>query len=233
MSLKRNLRSLNVKSSFITLVSIVGVLAYSSIVAADTFNGPKKLSAQEYKDLNINGPADLAEIKTDSLTINGPLNFNQLKVRGNTEISGPTSGENGEFKNIVVHGSFWGSKINIANLQVDGDVTIEDFKISGNVTINGPLKAKNGSFNDINTVYTPVALYNVIVNNINIKNKNNNGSSDENANGDNDKNNEIKLAGNTTVSGDITFESGNGVVFIRDKTAQLKGKIIGGKLKEE
>lgn len=204
-----------------------GILSYSSILMASTFTGPTDLSSQEFKELVISGTAKLNEIKADSLTVRGPLNFNQLKIKGDTEISGPCSGEEGEFNNLAIHGTFWGSKIKIENLKVDGDVTIEDFKISGNVNINGPLKAKNGSFNDINTVNTPVALYNVQVNNITVKKDH--GNTKDNANEDN---NQIKLAGNTIVSGDITFESGDGIVFIRDKTAQLKGKIIGGKIKE-
>lgn len=232
MSLVINLRSLNVKFSLITIVcASFGILPYSSIVEANTYNGPTELSSQTFKELIINGPANLNKIKADSLTVKGLFNFSQLKVKGDTEISGPTSGEEGEFANVIIHGSFWGSKIKVANLDVDGDVTIEDFKISGNVNINGPLKAKKGSFNDINAVNTPIALYDVTVNNITVK-KDNNKDSNTNAKSDDGNSNEIKLAGNTIVSGNITFESGDGIVFIRDKTAQLKGKIIGGKIKE-
>jgi hypothetical protein len=191
---------------------------------ATTFNGPTELLSQELKELNINGPARLNAIKADSLKVNGSLYFNELKIKGKTEVSGPCNGEEGEFTNIVVHGPVEVSKIKAESLDVDGPVTIEDFKIKGDVNINGPLKAKNGSFNDLNTVHTPVQLYSVTVNNINVKKDRGHNKSD-NAN-------EIKLAGNTVVSGNITFESGDGIVFIRDKTAQLKGKVIGGKIKE-
>lgn len=218
-------------SLFNTALCLLGIFSCSSIALAAPFNGPTDLSAQEFKELIINGPSTLNKIKAESLSINGPLNFNQLRViDGESKISGPTSGEDGEFKDLVIHGSFWGTRLKIENLHVDGEVTIEDFKISGNVDVNGPLKAKNGSFNNINSVQIPVALYNVNVNNINVKKKN---SSDNNRDTEtNNPNNEVKLAGNTIVSGDITFESGNGVVFIRDKTAQLKGKVIGGKIRE-
>ena len=229
MSFDTTLRFPNIISSFFTVVcASLGFLSYSPLSDATVFTGPTELSSQEFKELNINGPSKLHGIQAESLTIRGPLDFNQLKVKGETEISGPCSGENGEFANVVIHGTFWGSKIKIENLHVDGEVALENFKINGNVNINGPLKAKNGSFNNIDTVYTPIALYNVTVNNIRIK-KDSDRNSDDNANSNN---NEIKLAGNTIVSGNITFESGDGVVFIRDKTAQLKGKIIGGKIKE-
>ncbi len=204
---------------------------YSPIAESTTLVGPTDLSSQEFKELNIHGPSKLSEIKADSLRINGPLNFNQLKVKGKTEISGPTSGEEGEFKDLLIHGTFWGNKIKIENLQVDGDVTIEHFNINGDVNINGPLKAKNGTFSNITNVYAPVALYNVVVNNIYIKKDSNQNHKESDQN--NNAQNEVKLAGETIVSGNITFESGDGVVFIRDKTSQLKGKVIGGKIKEQ
>lgn len=228
MTFDTKLRSCNIIFSIFTFVFAgLGILSYSSILDATDFNGPTELSSKEFKDLNINGPSRLSEIKADSLTIKGPLNFNKLRVKGKAEFSGAVSGEEGEFTNLAIHGTLWGSKIKIDNLHVDGDVSIEDFQITGKVDINGPLKAKNGSFNNITTVETPVALYNVTVNNIFVKQ-----DTDKNRNAKDDSN-EVKLAGNTVVSGDITFESGDGVVFIRDKTAKLKGKIIGGKLKEQ
>lgn len=225
---------------FVILASLC-MLSFTSILRATTFTGPTELSSQEFKDLTINGPSKLNEIKADSLTVNGPLYFNHLKIKGDTKISGPSSGEDAEFENITIHGTFWGSKIKMNNLQADGEITIEDFKINGNVNINAVLNAKNGSFNDINSVQAPVALYNVTVNNIYVKK----GSMDvgeskttpesktnSNTSNSNGKNNVVKLAGNTQVSGNITFESGDGVVFIRDKTAELKGKVIGGKIKK-
>jgi hypothetical protein len=205
------------------------MLSYSSITLGTDFIGPTVLSAQAFQALNIQGSATLSSITAHTLTITGPLNFKQLQVKNKTEISGATSGENGEFNNLIIHGTFWGSKIQIENLEVDQETVLEDFKISGDTTIDAPLKAKNGSFNNINATETPIALYNVTVNSILVKNKKNKQDSIDN---DNTKSNEVKLAGNTVVSGNITFESGDGLVFIRDKTAVLKGKIIGGKLKE-
>lgn len=236
MVIDREFHARPVKKTLFTIATIaiaISLLSNSSIIMADTFNGPTELSSQDFKDLNINGPANLSKITADSLTVRGPLNFTKVTVKGKTEIAGPTSGDEGDFKDVLIHGTFWGSKFNMANLHVDGDVTIENFKITGKVTINGPLKAKNGSFNNIETVNTPVALYNVNVNNITVNN-NRKKDSDKNTKDDNtDNSNVVKLAGNTVVSGNITFESGNGIVFIRDKTAQLKGKVIGGKIKEQ
>lgn len=219
-------------SLFIITCGSLGIFSYSCIARATDFNGPIELSSEKFKELNINGPSTLHAIKADTLTVNGSLNFIQLSVKGKTEISGPCSGVDGEFADAVIHGPFEGTKINSESLHVDGPTALEDFKIKGNVKINGPLKAKVGSFKNIDSVQTPVALYDVKVNNINVP-KDSRMNKDDNA--DNDgyaKNNEIKLAGKTIVSGDITFESGNGIVFIRDKTAQFKGKVIGGKIKE-
>lgn len=229
MSFITKSRSFTVKSSLRTVVwgSLV-IFFYSSMAGATTFNGPTELYSKEFKDLNINGPSKLDGLKADSLKVNGPLKFTELKIKGKTEISGPCKGEDGEFENVVIHGPFEGRKIKANSLDVNGPVDIEDFKITGDVNINGPLKAKHGSFKDINAAHTPIQLYSVTVNNINVKKEDSKKVSTNN----NDTNNEIKLAGDTIVSGNITFESGNGVVFIRDKTAQLKGKVIGGKIRE-
>jgi hypothetical protein len=89
-----------------------------------------------------------------------------------------------------------------------------------------------GSFKDINTVQTPIALYDVTVNNIHVKKDSGWVRADNPKSEGYGQNNEIKLAGKTIVHGNITFESGDGVVYIRDKTAQFKGKVIGGKIKE-
>lgn len=207
-------------------------LSYIPFTYATTFNGATDISSQEFKELVINGPGKLNQIKADSYINNGPVNFTRLKVNGKTKISGPTSGEEGEFKDLIIHGAFWGSKVKIDNLTVDGEVALEDFQVNGNVNVNGPLKAKNGSFNNINAAYAPVALYNVKVNNITIKKESRKNRNDSSSN-ENDENNQIKLAGNTKVTGTITFESGNGVVFIRDKTAEFNGKVIGGKIKKQ
>lgn len=211
------------------LLACLGLFPYSTTTLADTFNGPTELSSQEFKELTINGPARLNKIKAGTLTVNGPINFNELKVSGDTKVEGPFSGEDGEFSNLLVRGPFWGSKLKLKNLKVEGDAALEDFSITGNIDVNGPLKVKNGSCHDISSAHTPIALYNVKVNNINVKkNSDTDKSSETNAS----DTNEIKLAGDTVVSGNITFDSGDGIVFIRDKTVQFKGKIIGGKLKD-
>lgn len=212
--------SLTTKLHFFIVCAALGMLSHGSIALATTFNGQTELSAQTFKELEINGSARLSEIRANSLTVKGSLDFKRLNVTGDTKVLGACSGEESDFKNLAIQGTFWGAKIRIVNLQVDGEVAIEDFTLNGEVNIKGPLKAKNGSFNNIDAVNAPIALYNVTVNNINVKKDNTNNR------------NEVKLAGNTVVSGNITFESGEGIVFIRDKTAQLKGKVIGGKIKE-
>lgn len=235
-SFKPTISFLNPKVSLLTILcGSLGLFCYNGIVEAknSTFNGPVELSGQEFQELNINGPSTLHAIKADSLDVKGPLEFIKLKINGKTEVNGPSRGNDGEFGALVVHGPFEVTKFVADSLSVDGPVALEDFKITGNVSINGPLKAKVGSFNDINTVNTPVALYDVNVNNITVKKDSGKISNDAVNNEGYGKNNEVKLAGKTVVSGNITFESGDGIVYIRDKTAQLKGKVIGGKVKQD
>lgn len=231
---------------FFTMITALVLLSSHSTAFADNFTGPTDLSSKDFKDLNINGNSNLNQISADSLTVKGPLNFSRIKIKGDTNVEGATSGEEADFNNLAVRGSFWATKVEIQNLKVDGEAALENFKVRGKVDINGPLKAKNGDFfKDINAAHTPIALYNVTVDNINVKNSSpgdvdyNNTSktgntSNTNTNGNtNNDDNVVKLAGNTVVNGNITFESGNGIVFIRDKTVQFKGKVIGGKIQQQ
>lgn len=210
----------------------LALLACSVIAETTALNGPIELSSQDFETLTINGPATFHAIKADAVSVNGPLDFIKLKVNGKTNVSGPFTGVDGQFSDIIVHGPFEGTKIEADSLYIEGPVALLDFEIKGDVTINGPLKAKVGRFKNINTVQTPVALYDVTVNNINVKKDSGWVRPDNPKSEGYGQNNEIKLAGKTVVLGDITFESGEGVVFIRDKTAQLKGKVIGGKIRK-
>lgn len=227
-------KSLPNKISVLSFICIFFlVFPWSFIAEAATENNPVELSTQEYKKLKVSGPTTLHAIRTDSLYVNGSLSFIQVVVNQKAEVLGPCSGVDGEFSDLDIHGPFDGTTIKTGNLTVNGPTAIEDFKITGNVNINGPLKAKVGSFMDISSVQTPIALYDVTVDNIHVKKDSGWVRADNPLSEGYGQNNEIKLAGKTIVYGDITFESGNGVVFLRDKTAQFKGKVIGGVVKEQ
>lgn len=189
-----------------------------SAAQAKTFDGPTTLSSQEFETLTINGPADLDRVKSNTLTVNGPLKFNEVKISAKTEVSGPSKGEEGKFGNVMINGPFEASKVKCDNLVVKGPVSLTKFTINGDTHIEGPLEAKKGTFNDIKSVTPPVLLQDIDIKNITIK-KPSNGKDDT-----------LTLSGETTVSGNITFESGNGKVIMKDKDSTIKGKIIGGQL---
>ncbi len=83
-----------------------------------------------------------------------------------------------------------------------------------NVKITGPLNAKRSQFKDI-TVAGASILEDVSVDNITFN-----------------KDKTLTLSGKTTVSGNITFESGNGEVIIKGDNVKIKGQIKGGELKK-
>jgi len=206
-----------IKFKYLAIFLLVNLLTIN-FVQAETFYGPADLSSKTYDNLTINGPADLKEIKTNSLNINGPLTFKGLEVKNNTSIKGPTKGKNGTFADLSIAGPLEARKMICNALEVKGPVSLTDFEVKGNAAISGPVAAQKGVFQDL-TVYAPeITLKDVMVKNIVVKKL--------------DKHHKkptIELQGKTIVSGNITFESGDGEVT-QEKGSKIEGKIMGGTL---
>ena len=164
------------------------------------------------------GPTTLKEIKAESLSVIGPLEFHDLKVAKETKITGPVlESDKGIFGPLTVIGPVSAKEIQCAQLDVTGPVTLTDFKVSGATIIIGPLTATQGTFQDLtlSADLLPIILQDVETKNILIK-----------MNKIHEQVQTLRLKGKTIVKGDITFESGEGIIE-KDKGAQIHGKVIG------
>jgi hypothetical protein len=184
-------------------VMILGLM--TSLAFADTFRGPTELNDKDFDDLTITGSANLKDIKAKTLKIDGPTKFHDLEVTESANINGPVGGsEDGKFKNLTIQGP--------ADMK---DVIVEDFEVKGHTTVMGPLSAKDGKFKDVTITSSEISLEHVSVNNILIKKGG-------------DKTETVIIGGDSEINGNITFESGAGIVMIDRNKNKFKGSITGG-----
>lgn len=204
--------------SMVTLVSFCAINA----VFATTFNGITELTGKTFDDLTINGPATLTDIKAQTLNIHGPFDFKKIDVTKSSDVSGPMRGEEGHFANLSVTGSLEAEKITTETLSVIGPATLKYFTVKGHADIKGPLVSQKGHLQDV-TYMSKGDLTDTTVKNIVVKHNN--------AHADKHEKDVLELKGTTAVTGDITFESGQGEIITEGKDISISGKIKGGVLK--
>lgn len=210
------------KVNFKISMALAGLLALNT-VSAETFYGVTELSSKMYDQLIVNGPATLKDIKTDNLTVHGPLTFQKIDVIKSSDISGMMQGQEGAFANLKVTGPLEAEKITCDTLSVIGPAKLKYFTVKGTTEVQGPIEFTKGNLQDLSYMASGT-LTDTVVKNITIKHNN--------ASADTKKNDILKLEGNTSVTGDITFESGKGEVITAGKGVTVSGKIKGGTLKQ-
>lgn len=116
-----------------------------------------------------------------------------------------------------VNGRFRATDADLNKLYVNGSANLEKCTVHGNATINGSLKGKDNTFEDTLTISShEVCLNSTSTQSIEIRKVTH----------DNNKQ-VVMLENNSTVMGDITFASGNGVVVV-DSKSKILGNAIGG-----
>lgn len=192
----------------------------------------------------INGSADLQDKHFGILEVNGSFNFENLTVDHTLSINGFMQGNNlvcgtlkvngsAEIKNIkanqaVIYGSFAGQGIHIEkDLTVHGNLSAKDVTVSGDTHVEGALKIEEGRMNHIQATGVLSTFSNSQIKSIVIKEVGHGFWGFFGLAGN--KTQIIELKGPSIVSGDITFESGNGEVHLFNN-AEVKGKISGGKV---
>lgn len=179
------------------------------------FYGPTHLKNSTYKSLAIYGPAQLENLRSESLSVMGPLEFTNLEVLKNAEIVGPVkSSEKGRFAILKVIGSFQAEQITADTLQIIGPSQLKEVIIKGESIIYGPLHASKSRLQNLTITAKEVELDNVSLSNIYVK-----------KDGANEQT--LVLDGNTTVTGNIIFESGKGRILLKSKDVVLKGGVRG------
>lgn len=187
---------------------------------AQSFMGVTTLEKQNLKEASFMGPTDLKEITAKSLSVMGPLHFNHLKVEKAAEIFGPVSNsEFGTFGSLFITGPFVAKNVTCSKLEVTGPVDVTDIQVSGATTIIGPLRAVKSTFENITITSDQVTLEDSKTKDI-IVEKNE------------DKKQVLNLKGKTIVEGNITFESGKGIVK-QGLEVKIQGEIKGATVEKE
>lgn len=185
----------------------------------------------------INGSSNLSNTKFSNLTVNGSLKFNNLDIENSLNVNGSVDGKNlicktykvngsSNVENIKTHNiknsvSFKGNDIYVKNnIFVNGNINAKNITILGTTKIAGNVKIKNGNLNNIEIKNFEATFINSKVNKIIMHSYNSNHKHWPHV---------ITLKSNSTVSGDIIFESKNGEVYLLDNS-KVEGEIIGGRI---
>lgn len=171
-----------------------------------------KHQSDQFKKLSVLGPVELKNTQAKSLQIIGPLIFSNLKVHGETKITGPVEGKDGKFKNLAVTGPIEVITTYCQTLNVVGPVDGSGLHVQEETAIIGPLEAKNSTFKNITVTADTISFENCSANNIFIKTQKYPQT--------------LTLKGETVIAGNIVFESGQGKI-VKDKNVQIHGFIKG------
>lgn len=181
--------------------------------SGEVFNGPTDLSLKIYDTLTINGPAKLKLIKGSSLEVHGTLEFHRLAISGKASVTGTMTGDHGKFGQLTVVGPMTVDHMICEDLTVTGPVTADSVVINNNTNIIGPLDARQSDFKNLTVNAEKIILDDVDVETITIT-------------GD-QKNQTLVLKGKTTVTRDITFTSGTGIIQKEGSKVVVKGNVKG------
>jgi hypothetical protein len=111
-------------------------------------------------------------------------------------------------------GSLEVKKGELQELKVKGAVEVVDLTVKGKTDITGSLDAKKSQFQNLEIKSDEISLDDVQVNDIIVK-------------GNKDKEQVLQLKGKTVVNGNITFDSGKGIIE-QGAAVKIHGEIKGG-----
>ena len=130
-------------------------------------------------------------------------------------ISGSADLSNHSFESLTVSGS-----ADLKDLKVDKDLIVsgsfegKDITVTGKTKISGGMIVSKGDFNDIEISSSRIKLFDSKAHNMLIL--------------ESDSKQKLELK-NSTISGDITFESGKGEIYL-DSDSKILGKVDGAKV---
>lgn len=189
-------------------------------VQAKSFTGVTTLEHQALQEASFVGPTELNSITAKSLSVMGPLQFNHLEVEKDIVILGPvTNSEHGVFGSLEITGPFNAKNIVCSKLDATGPVDVTDLTVSGEATMTGPLKARKSTFQNLTIWADEISLEDVKTNDILVKK-------------DEKKKQVLHLKGKTVVTGNITFESRNGMVE-QGPDVKIQGAIKGATVEKK
>lgn len=161
----------------------------------------------------VSGSNNLQHKKFNNLTSKGYLQFSDLHITGNFTSHGSAVGEKLKCNNFVVSGSIKASDLTASFGSVKGAISAHNLNISGDLKLSGEIYITKSILGNVEITSNAATFKDSKIHNIMVKNNNN-------------KEQKITLANKTIISGDVTFESGNGKIYL-DNSSKIEGKITG------
>lgn len=221
---------------YFTALTLVMLLTQN--VQGDSDMG-KTLKGETLEDGSFVGSTNLTDIKVKELSVLGSLEFHNLTVEQDADIAGPvTKSENGTFADLSVLGRLEASDIICKNLDVAGTVHASGLTVNGKTSIMGSLVLKApkdpqkfpNKLQQIDISAEKISLEDTdvegdIVVHTSLKNK---------AFGwlGRDEKQVLHLTGKTTIKGNVSFESGEGIIK-QGPEAKIEGNITGAKVEKK
>ncbi|ADI37597.1 hypothetical protein [Waddlia chondrophila] len=137
----------------------------------------------------------------DSISVDGSVFINRTTVSNS----------------VLVNGSLLAKESNLGSLHVNGAAKVENSLINNETIINGAIYAKSTSFEGFFSVASEkTTLKDCEAHLLEVRKINNNKTQQI-----------LELLGNTTIHGDIKFESQEGLIYVT-KGVKILGEVIGG-----
>jgi hypothetical protein len=218
---------------FLSVLACTALL--SPNVYGEDYMGEQTLKGKTLQDANFMGSSNLTDITATSLSVLGPLEFHNLTVEKGANIAGPvTKSEKGTFGSLSIVGILEATDITCKKLEAAGNVAVTGLTVNEDTNIVGSLILKASK--------DPKIAQNKLKNlNISAEETSLEGTTVEGAivikklppswlGGV--KKQVLRLLGNTTVKGNISFESGTGTIE-KSPDAKIEGKVTGATLVEK
>lgn len=199
----------------------------------------KIIKGETLKDASFVGSTNLTDVKAKELSVLGRLEFHNLTVEQDADIAGPiTKSDKGTFADLSVLGTFEASNITCKNLDVAGTVNVAGLTVNGAASVVGsltlktpkdphkfPNKLQNLDISAEDISLKDTAIEGDIIVHTSLKNKAFKWLGKE-------KKQVLHLLGKTTLKGNVTFESGEGIIE-QGPEVKIDGKITGATVKKK
>jgi hypothetical protein len=161
------------------------------------------------------GSAQLKDAQLKDLHHSGELELEKVKISGAAIINGHLQATESSFNDLTVNGqSELKESQALGTTSINGALETKESKFDGSLIVHGLLEAKNSTFKNVTITSSKINFKDCELQDLTIK------STKE------DKQ-QILTLDDTTINGNVKFESGNGLIKM-DKASKIAGKVTGG-----
>ena len=185
------------------LICILSLASFSACINHGDTNLQGNIN-QSVKTMKINGSAQLSNQSCENLKVNGSAHLDNFTVTGHAQVNGSAH---------ISESSFGALKIN-------GSAHLKKGSVKGQFTANGSVYITSSQLSNVTLSGTTFEIADTIISENIVVSKPGWFSS---------QNQSLELT-NTIIEGDVTFDSGTGVIYLKGNSV-IKGKVIGATVK--